>query len=187
MHSSNILLLTGKSGSGKSQILSSVLLELEPTGLKTGGILAPGRYLKNGEKVFDLELLPGDEKYFLSTRNKQSDWKAIGSFWFNPIAVEAGLKHLSVLGHQNYDLCFVDEIGPFELDGELWSSAIPILLNTGIPMIWTLRPGILDQVCLKWGLINPTIVYLSEEISPNSKSIIRDWIWKNFPDHPRIS
>ena len=182
----SILLLTGGAGSGKSSVLKTIYQKLISAGLDAAGILSPGRYLDSGEKEFDLELVPCGKKYFLSSRNSHPEWKAIGNFWFNPIAVEAGLRHLNELNPEKCDLYIIYEVGPFELDGKIWAPAIPDLMDKGIPMIWTLRQSILDQVCEKWRIADPTIVQLSENETSNSISLIHTWIKKNVPYYPSL-
>ncbi|MFC2113144.1 nucleoside-triphosphatase [Bacteroidota bacterium] len=176
MQDPSVLLLTGETGTGKTTVLKNILRELKTSGVNTGGMLAPGRYLASGEKEFDLELIPGEEKYSLSSRIEHTRWEAIGGFWFNPEAVEAGLRHLRSLSHGQYDLYLLDEIGPFELEGLLWAPAIPELINTCVPMIWTVRASILEKVCRKWGLHNPMIVTKTEGIQKEPTKQIHKWL-----------
>ena len=168
---------------GAGVIGTALAHALGSAGIKTAGILSPGRYLSPGKKEFDLELVPGGKKYFLSSRNSQPEWKALGNFWFNTKAVEAGLRHLTELKLQKSDLYILDEVGPFELNGLIWAPAIPDLMDKGIPMIWTLRQSILDQACKKWKLADPNIVHLSETEDNNSLSIIHTWIKENVHNY----
>ena len=182
MQATMVILLTGETGSGKTMALQQILPELEKSGILVGGVLAPGRFPDSGPKEYDLELYPGGEKYFLSTRNKHKDWQVIGGFWFNPVAVEAGLRHLRCLPLKTFHLYLLDEIGPFELDGLLWAPKIPDLLNKGIPMIWTVRSDIIQQVCSKWELKNPDIIIQEKGQIGKTMASIRKWLKKNIQE-----
>ena len=180
MPETKILLLTGGTGTGKTMALKQFLPELDSSGIRAGGILAPGRYLASGEKEFDLELIPGLKKYFLSTRIQYTGWQTIGGFRFNPEAVEAGLRHLKSLPLEHFHLYLLDEIGPFELDGLLWAPVIPELMDKGVPMIWTVRSSILEQVSSKWDFSHPEIISLEEGRGDETREKIRIWLRKNI-------
>lgn len=162
--------------------MSEILQELAESGIRAGGILAPGKYNYRDEKEYDLKLYPGEKKFKLSSRKKKPGWQAIGNFWFNPQAIEAGLRHLGSLHTEQYHLYLLDEIGPFELDGLLWAKAIPALLDEGVPMIWCVRKRIIQQVCNKWNLENPEIISLEKEQREKSKGEIRIWLRKNIQE-----
>jgi len=182
MQVSEILLLSGNSGVGKSMILKTLLSEFDSAGIRSGGILAPGRYLDSGIKEFDIELVPGNEKYFLSSRIENPEWKKIGSFWFNPPAIELGLNHLLSLKDKQYQLYLLDEIGPFELDGMLWSKSIPILLDQGIPLICTVRNSLIARVCSKWNIKDPCIIRVHDKEWEKPMEDIRIWIKQNIQE-----
>lgn len=179
MSGTNILLLTGGIDTGKTTALKRLLPELITSGILAGGILAPGRYLNSGEKEYDLELLPGNHKFPLSSRTRYPCWHEIGGFHFNPEAIEAGLRHLTNLPQKQYHFYILDEIGPFELDGLLWAPAIPGLMNKKIPMIWTVRNRILRPVCNKWNLTSPMVINLEETGLDRTIERIRRWFEKN--------
>ena len=180
MQGKNILLLTGGTGSGKTMALKQLLSQLDSSSIHAGGILAPGRVLASGEKEFDLELIPGPDKYFLSTRIQYTGWQAIGGFRFNPEAVEGGLQHLRSLPKKQFHLYLLDEIGPFELDGLLWAPAIPDLLDTKIPMIWTVRTRIVEEVRRKWKLTESEMVMLEEGKPDKAMDKIGLWMKENI-------
>ena len=182
MSQPGILLLTGGTGSGKTMVLAEILRELGSSDIQIGGMLAPGRYLDSGEKEFDLELIPGGERYFLSTRIQYKGWEAIGGFRFNPEAVEAGLKHLLSLPVRVFELYLLDEIGPFELDDLLWASAIPGLIKQQVPMIWTVRQRIIEQVCIKWKIDRPEIINLESGKREEVLIKIRTWLKQNVQE-----
>lgn len=180
MRGKNILLLTGGTGSGKTMTLKKILSRLESSGIPAGGMLAPGRFLASGEKEFDLELIPGPDRYFLSTRIQYTGWQAIGGFRFNPEAVEAGLRHLRSLPQKQFHLYLLDEIGPFELDGLLWAPVIPDLLETSTPMIWTVRTRIVDRVREQWNLDESDTVLLKEGSPDKAVDEINTWMKGNI-------
>lgn len=179
MNTNPILILTGETGAGKTSLLNEIMDELDGTDINYGGILAPGKMLAGGEKEFELELLPSYEKYFLSTRIAYKDWMAIGKFHFNPAAVEAGLYHLRSMEAGTSDLVIIDEIGPFELDGSLWAPAIPGLVSSGKPMIWTVRRNLLEKVCEHWKIDDPVVVTKEAGKPLKPKEKIRNWIGEN--------
>jgi nucleoside-triphosphatase THEP1 len=95
--------------------------------------------------------------------------------------VEAGLNHLRSLPQSNYQLYLLDEIGPFELDGLLWAPAIPALLDSGIPMILTVRQRLIEQVCTKWDIHHPEIISIVEGGIDKTQEKIRIWLEQNLP------
>ncbi len=178
MQHSQVLLLTGDPGTGKTMTLKRLLPLLREAEISFAGILAPGRYPDPGEKEYDLELLPGGESFFLSTRSQRPGWHPVGGFFFNPEAIDAGLRHLQYLPAKQYDLYLLDEIGPFELEGRLWAPAIPALLDSGTPMIWTVRSRIVKRVKHRWNLDPAVVLTLKEGGSDKAEKEILSWLEK---------
>jgi nucleoside-triphosphatase THEP1 len=176
----NILLLTGESGSGKTSVLAELIKDLDNSGVNAGGILAPGRFLDSGDKEFDLELIPDGRRYFLSTRNQNPGWQAIGGFRFNPEALEAGLDHLLNLHQRQFHVYLLDEIGPFELDDLVWAPAIPELIRQQLPMIWTVRRRLVDQVCHKWKVDPAEIISIDNRTSEEVLKVIGEWLKRSI-------
>jgi nucleoside-triphosphatase THEP1 len=182
MIKSKILILTGSTGTGKTRTLEKLIDGFGKSNIRFGGILAPGRYLESGQKEFELILVPGRQRFPLSTRIPYPGWQPVGGFRFNPEALEKGLEHLQQLPGMQYQLFLLDEIGPFELEGHVWADAVPALLDTGIPMIWTVRSSLLDKVCKKWDLADPLIVRVKKDHEDENIKEIKAWLEKNIPE-----
>ncbi len=176
MQETRIQFLTGAVNTGKTRFLEGLLPALDGSGLRTGGILAPGRYPVSGEKEYDLLLVPGRDKFALCTRILYPGWETIRDFRFNPQAIRAGLDHLLSLPLKGLHLIILDEVGPFELEGRVWAPAIPGLLKTGIPMIWTVRRNLIQPVRSQWGLGEPEILDLEQAKTHETMRHIKRWL-----------
>lgn len=70
------------------------------------------------------------------------------------------------------DLLVIDEVGRFELKGEIWADCISHLtLMPPTPMIWTVRRFFVDAVIAKWPMTRTIIIELG---SVSKEKIIRD-------------
>ena len=79
-------------------------------------------------------------------------------FKFFPEGVEKGNDCIEELLMHPPDIAIIDEIGAFELRGKLWSSSFTQLVESPVPLIFTVKPRLLDKVVAKWN-IEPTLVF----------------------------
>lgn len=68
------------------------------------------------------------------------------------------------------DIAIVDEIGGYELAGELWSSSFTQLLESSIPLIFTTKEKQLEAVMRKWS-IKPTLVFHADDFGDPQKAV----------------
>lgn len=85
-------------------------------------------------------------------------------FQFFPQGVEMGNSCLQELLLHSPDIAVVDEIGAFELRGKLWSGGFTLLVESSVPLIFTVKESLLDKVIAKWN-IEPTIIFNSPSFS----------------------
>lgn len=88
-------------------------------------------------------------------------------FEFYPQGVEMGNKCIQNLLMHPHNIAIVDEIGGYELRGELWANSFTQLLESSGPLIFTVKERLLDKVMAKWS-INPNLVFRPADFSnPN--------------------
>ncbi len=80
-----------------------------------------------------------------------------------------GKEILASVQDSDTELVAIDEVGPFELDGKIWSDFLQQLLSQpGPAMIWVARTGILDAINEKWKLTDPVIINIGDLSIPEA-------------------
>lgn len=158
-----VYIISGNQGEGKTSFLMEILPVLRKNGIRTRGIAAPGFFqdgIRSGFSVIDLatgmseELCsgipsPGSEKH--------------GRFYFRSEGLSFGYKVLlNSRKPDTTDLIIIDEIGKFELKGEVWSDCIDRLVVMPFPpMIWTVRRHLVEVVRDRWPVARTVVSELS--------------------------
>lgn len=83
-------------------------------------------------------------------------------FKFFPEGVKLGNNCFKELLAMPPDIAVVDEIGGYELAGELWSISFTQLIESSIPLIFTVKAKQLETVLKKWS-IEPTFVFQADD------------------------
>ncbi len=153
-----VFVISGQKASGKTTLAARVTNILKTSGIKVSGILAPGLIengLRSGYWVKDAAT---GKKMVLCRRASQKNASLPGPYSFDPKALAFGKEALSLpawqgtgVGPAREQLIIIDELGPFELNGLGWASAISELqgLYRG-PMIWVVRESLVEQIVEKW-------------------------------------
>ena len=95
----------------------------------------------------------------MASREYHTGWTKTGNFYFNPEAIQAGNKILNNPEINKYDLIVIDEIGPFELSGEIWAGSLSNLLShASCHMILLVRKSIIEEVIQKWNIKEAYII-----------------------------
>lgn len=156
------VVLTGPRGSGKSTLLEQTAARLRREGLRVAGILSPGHF-ENGLRVrFDLLILDRNERLLLAERNGNEPPDSGRCYCFRPEAIAAGVAALQPERTAAADVVFVDEIGPMELRGEGWAPALDGLASAGKPMVWVVRPRLVEEVIRRWRLEGAVVMEAAE-------------------------
>ena len=159
---SRILIITGERQEGKTTFVKWLIKRLHtmnPSGFFT-------EVEKVSEKRFGYYLVPvrtGERKLLCSIKPETGNLK-YGKFYFDETTFEKGRTILKQSINQNAGLIIIDEIGPLELGGKGWSSAIDELVkSSNIPMIWTVRRSLAEKAARRWNVGKVGILDLSEE------------------------
>lgn len=145
------IILTGAKGSGKTTLLESAAQSVRALGLRVGGILSPGHF-ENGRRMrFELLILDTGERLPLAERDCNEPPDSGRCYRFRSETIAAGLQALSDGRLAAADVIFVDEVGPMELRGEGWGPALDAVSAMPAPMVWVVRPKLVDEVRRRWG------------------------------------
>ncbi len=144
------IILTGPRGAGKTTLLESAARSLQALGLRPAGILSPG-YFENGRRVrYEILILDTGERLPLAERDGNAPPDSGGCYRFQPGTIAAGLQALSDGRLAAADVVIVDEVGPMELRGEGWAPALDAVAAMPAPMVWVVRPNLVDEVRRRW-------------------------------------
>jgi len=148
-----LFILTGATGSGKTTRATEVVERLRALGLRVSGILAPGLLGDGRRSGFDLVDLKTGQTAPLARedagpRGAHPQWSR---FAFSPDGLALGERALGP-GAFGADVIVVDEVGPFELAGGGWASALDRIAReyTGTVLL-VVRTSIVDAVRRRWG------------------------------------
>jgi nucleoside-triphosphatase len=155
-----VFIITGDPGEGKTSYLLKALAGLAEKDLTIRGIAAPGHFRDGIRSGFSLIDLATGEAEELCSTDQIPGSKQHGMFFFRPEGLAFGLKAISPEGFtDDTDLIVVDEVGIFELKGEIWAQSLDqIMGGFHPPMIWTVRRWLVDAIIKQWEIPRPYII-----------------------------
>ncbi len=156
---SNVILITGEIGSGKTSLISEIAIRLKENGIKTGGIIAPAVYENGIKKGYLLIDLSTNGKQQLSQTDEIEGVARVGKYFFLPEAIAFGCDAISATRNKDSQLVLIDEIGAWELQGQGWASSLnELIINCNMPLIITVRKKFLELVIENWMFQNPLVI-----------------------------
>ncbi|MFA5972437.1 MAG: nucleoside-triphosphatase [Lentimicrobiaceae bacterium] len=156
---SNVIIITGEIGSGKTSLISGISVRLKESGILAGGIIAPAVFegdQKTGYKIIDIS---NYIEMQLSQINEIDGMARVGKYFFFPEAIEFGRDALTVANNQHLKILLIDEIGAWELQGQGWAGSLnELIINCNMPLIITVRKSFLDLVIENWMFQKPLVI-----------------------------
>jgi nucleoside-triphosphatase THEP1 len=147
------VILTGRTGSGKTTLARAVIERLQLRGMRVGGILAPGLLDDDRRTGFDIIDLTTGDRTALAREQRQTEGRHArwSRFAFRPDGLTLGQRALGPAAWA-CDVIVVDEVGPFELSGGGWAPALDRLTREyGGILLLVARESIVDAVRARWG------------------------------------
>ena len=157
------VIVTGATGSGKTTLVQAVVDRLRARGLRVAGIVAPG-YVADGRRTgFDIVDLATGERMPLAREEEHvaGPHPRWSRFAFSPEGLALGRKALGE-DARGADVVVVDEVGPFELSGGGWASALDSLAASpaGV-LLLVVRESVVDAVRTRWGSAETAVCEVS--------------------------
>ena len=83
----------------------------------------------------------------------------VGRFYFFGDGIAFGKTALTIANNQDSQVVFIDEIGPWELQGQGWAESLnELILRCKMPLILAVNKQLGDQVVESWQLQKPLII-----------------------------
>ncbi|UCE44046.1 MAG: NTPase [Candidatus Bathyarchaeota archaeon] len=140
-----VVLLTGRSGVGKTSLLLNVLDILKAKGYKIGGMVSR-EAREHGVRVgFEIVDLGTGRKGWLA-HTKQSTGPRVGKYRVNLSDLDTIGTRSIVNAIENADIIVVDEIGPMEMFSSGFKEAVMKTLKSTRMMIGTLHYRVRDPL-----------------------------------------
>ncbi|HLW07897.1 MAG TPA: nucleoside-triphosphatase [Marinilabiliaceae bacterium] len=155
-----IFIVAGEKGSGKTTFLLNLLRILQKEGHQMGGFVAIHQLQSDSYLIKNIQT---NEEILLMQRLAAFDQHP-NHFKFFSEGVEVGNEWIKELLSNPPGIVVVDEIGRFELAGELWSSSFTKLVASSVPLIFTTKIKYLEDVVKKWKM-NPTLTFHADDFS----------------------
>jgi nucleoside-triphosphatase THEP1 len=158
------LVVTGETGSGKTTLVRGAVDALQRRGVRVCGILAPGLVEHGRRTGFDIvDLATGVTAVLAREHDGESGPHARWSrFAFSADGLDLGQR---ALGPASDDaaVVVVDEVGPFELSGGGWATALDRLAQSCAgTLVLVARASVADAVRARWGSADTVVCRVSE-------------------------
>lgn len=163
-----IFIITGSKGSGKTNFLLDISALLKMNGFEVGGFVALHELQADSYLIKDIKT---NEESLLMQRIAAFDLRP-NHFKFFPKGVEMGNRCIKDLLVHAPNIAIIDEIGGYELRGELWNNSFRRLVESSVPFIFTVKERLFEKVVLKWK-IEPTIVFDAANFGDPNKAFER--------------
>jgi nucleoside-triphosphatase THEP1 len=148
-----VFIITGSRQQGKTAHLKEVTAILKKANVNVKGFLSEGVHSDRQRTGFNLIDLSTGESTDLCRTHDCYGGPRQGDYWFNPAALTVGEKILGSSATGGTDIIVIDEIGPMEISGKGWYSAIENLTTTSsVPQIWTVRQSLVEKATKRWNI-----------------------------------
>lgn len=168
--SSHIIIITGDKHSGKTTLALQLAEEFKKNSIPVRGFLTPG-YMKNGSRSgFDIVSLVSGKKRAFAVKGIASDANRIGRFSIYRDSLHFGEESIILTKNINRDdisFCFIDEIGPLELEKKGWHKSLLYALSHYQNIVIVVRQSLLKEFIHRYNLRDFLVL---EVKSPNTET-----------------
>jgi nucleoside-triphosphatase len=141
---SNLLILTGQPGVGKTTVVTRVVYQLRKSGLSVGGIYSRERRAGRVRTGFEMTNLLTGETGVLA--DLKGEGPRLGRYRVNLVSLAQFASRGILEAVERADVVVVDEVGPMELLSPEFRRAVSGLLNAGKPSILVVHRSIRDPL-----------------------------------------
>jgi len=183
-----IFILTGDRMQGKTKLLKEIVAILKNRGVFVSGFVSEGIDAQGKRTGFILKDIKTDEAVELCNVVNKFGGPVQGRYFFNPAAILKGNEILGSANSGGTGAIVIDEVGPMEIGGNGWYSAIEMLCGTSRDVqIWTVRRSIADKATRRWSTGNIHIVDIATAQPLETAKLIISAISDNLQRKNRVT
>lgn len=157
-----VYIITGDKMSGKTTRCIDFAKALKERGFTIGGFVAPGEIEEGRREKIYIRNMKSGEAVLFADREAREGWQYLQSFYFNPEAIKTGESWLNEHQLQS-DYLFIDEVGKFDMQGEIWGMVLAELLNSSGKLVLSIREMFLGEVVSHFKISSYRIVSSLED------------------------
>jgi nucleoside-triphosphatase THEP1 len=151
----NLFILSGPIDSGKTSALTQLVTQIKNSEETVAGVLSPKLYHNGKFSGYDLALIRQETEVPLARLQPGPGTFALGRFHFS----RSAFRELSAeLNPPPPSVFILDEIGPLELSGGGFASALPSVLMLPTTVLLTIREQCLTAVIEQFDLHAATVI-----------------------------
>ncbi len=161
--SNKVIIISGDKGTGKTTTLDNIAKELISKGTDASGFTAPAIITNGNRDSYNIKNIKTGTTIMLCTSREIPGYQKIKSFWFNPEAIKYGSN---ILLNSTNNIIIIDEIGPMELQKQVWHSAFAELLQKKyIQLIISVRTSLISTIISNYSIKNYSVFTAGDRIS----------------------
>lgn len=173
----DIIIIKGDTGEGKTTFTGKIIEHLRKNNKRVSGFLAIGVHEEGKRIGFDLQDISTSDQFRLCRTTMQEGWMKTGIYFFDPDGISRGEAILAKAALGNNDLIVIDEIGPMEMNDQVWAKSVKLLCQSSdVLQLWVVRRNLVDIVIRKWNTGTIWIFDISEDNPQNIARKIEEMI-----------
>ena len=157
-----IFIIAGEKQSGKTSFLLQLVRMFANTSITTAGFVSLHQPLNDNYTIQNLQTY---EEVSLMQRIAEFDQRP-KHFEVHPEGVKTGLNWIQEVIKHPPNLAIIDEIGSYELSGELWSEGFTQLVNAPLSIIFTTKTKHVKAIVERWNIEPAAIFYPKDFDNP---------------------
>lgn len=147
MRKSRIFILSGAVHAGKTTFVRRLCRELQKNLLQVNGILSLAHFSGDEHQGYDALIIQTDATFPLARLQGDPIWAKAGLYFFTPEGMTKAVQ--AILDFEKTALTVIDEIGPLELQGKGFWSALETLRKNDQTALIVVREGLVEPLCEK--------------------------------------
>lgn len=156
-------IITGKKGEGKTTKIEELVNLLTLEKISVNGVIAKALFVEGERNSYQAKVIADNTPEVLCTAIPTANFEQIGHFYFNSQLIKKTEDQLNKIKKDNI-VFVIDEIGPMELKGKVWSKLLNNVLSMeNYTLLLSIREPLLNEIILHFNLMNTFVFNTNDD------------------------